>query len=104
MKILACALMIACGNASLTMWTGHVDQDHLIQPAFQHSMEYTQDGAVTYWNDKSTHKSGYVKPLYKTTRFKGPCRHFEIGYYYPDKQPTYHWGIACRRDSVWLVQ
>ena len=48
-------------------------------------MEYTQDGAVTYWNDKSAHKSGYIKPLYKTTKFKGPCRHFEIGYYYPDK-------------------
>ena len=105
MKIFACILMIACNNASLTMWTGHVDQEHLIRPAFQHSMEYTQNGAVTYWNDPITKKSGYIKPLYANHKFKGPCRHFELGYYYADKQPTYHYGIACKnKDAFWQVK
>lgn len=104
MKVLTCLLMIACGNSSLTMWTGHVDQDHLIQPAFQHSMEYTKDGATTYWKDDSTHKSGYIKPLYHATKFKMPCRHFEIAYFDPGKSPKHHYGIGCRRGGVWKVQ
>ena len=105
MKLLTCILMIACNNASLTMWTGHVDQEHLIRPAFQHSMEHTQDGAVTYWNDDTTQKSGYIKPLYDNKQFSGPCRHFELGYYYPDKQPTYHYGTACRtQEAFWQVK
>jgi len=105
MKVLACVLMLACGNNSLTMFSGHVDQEHLIKPAFQHSMEYNLDGAITYWNDPNTQKSGYIKPLYKNQKYSKICRHFELAYYYPNKQPSYHYGIACRnKDSFWQVK
>jgi surface antigen len=105
MKVLTCLIMLACNNASLTMWTGHVDQASLINPAFQHSMDKTQNGAVTYWNDPTTKKSGYIKPLYASKKYAGHCRHFEIAYFYPDKEGTYHYGIACRnKDSFWQVK
>lgn len=105
MKLIACVLMIACNNASLTMWTGHTDQAHLINPAFQHSMEYTPNGSITYWNDEYTEKSGYIKPLYASKQFKGNCRHFEIAYYYLDQRDSYHYGIACRnKEAFWQVK
>lgn len=103
--LISSVLLMSCANSSLTMYTGHVDQEHLIMPSFQHSLEYTKDGAVTYWNDDSTGKSGYVKPLYASHEFKGPCRHFELAYYYPTKNPTYHYGIACRnKEAFWQVK
>lgn len=103
MKLFACLLAFACGNNSLTMFTGHIDQEHIIFPAFQHAMEYNVDGAVTYWNDLKSQKSGYIKPLY-VNGHNNTCRHFEIAYFYPDKKPSYHYGIGCRRDTVWRVQ
>jgi surface antigen len=100
-----CFLMISCSNSSLTMYTGHAKQEHLILPAFQHSLEYTQNGAVTYWNDPSSQKSGYVKPLYKSNKFSNLCRHFELAYYYPNKKPSYYYGVACRnKDAFWQVK
>lgn len=95
---------MSCANSSLTMYTGHVDQEHLIMPAFQNSLEHTKDGAVTYWRDDDTLKSGYVKPLYKANTIPGDCRHFQLAYFYPDKNPSYHYGIGCRKDGKWKVR
>jgi len=83
--------------------TGHYQQSDLIESAFQNALEYNADGIVTYWHDPNSNKSGTIKPLYASYDWPGPCRHFEMTYFYQDKEPTYHYGQACKRKSNWKI-
>ena len=96
-------LLGACSNQSYHIITGHSQQSDVIESAFQNALEYNQDGVSTVWYDETTGKSGTVMPLYASYDWSGPCRYFQIAYFYPDKNPTYHNGQACRRNSQWKI-
>ena len=83
--------LIGCSNTTYHAMTGNKTQADLIERTFQHAMEYNADGVATYWQDPNSQKSGAIKPLYASYDWTPPCRHFEIAYFYPNKQPTYHY-------------
>ena len=96
-------MMAGCSNQAYHTITGHSQQSQAIESAFQSALEHNLDGMATVWHDKDTGKSEAIKPLYASYDWAPPCRHFEIAYFYPDKQPTYHYGQACRRGQVWKI-
>jgi surface antigen len=96
-------MMAGCSNEAYHNITGHAKQSQMIESAFQNALEHNKDGVGTVWFDEKTGKSGAVKPLYASYDWAPPCRHFEIAYFYPNKQPTYHYGQACRRGQVWKI-
>jgi len=98
--IISSVLLIGCANTSYYSLTGHSGQSEQIERTFQHALEYNKDGIASHWHDKNTSKSGSIKPVYASYKYKGPCRHFEIAYFDPTK---YYHGIACRRDQVWRI-
>ena len=95
--------VVSCSNSTYYTMTGHTKQADIIEHTFQTALEYNADGIISYWHDKTTGKSGHIQPIYASYQWKGPCRKFEMAYYYPTKSPTYHYGIACRRDQVWQI-
>lgn len=97
-------LLVSCSNSSYHAITGHSQQSDMIERTFQQALEYNADGMIAYWSDKNTGKLGYVMPKYASNKYKGPCRHFELAYYYPDRSEQYYNGIACRRGQVWQIQ
>jgi len=94
---------VSCSNTTYYKMTGHNKQSDMIERTFQHALEFNADGVMAYWHDKNTGKSGYVKPMYASNKYVGPCRHFELAYFTPAKSTQYHNGIACRRDQVWRI-
>ena len=98
-------LLAGCSSSSPVMYvaTGHVNQKDMIDVTFQAAMEYNPDGVIKAWNDDTVGKSGYVKPLYASYDWKGPCRHFEIAYFYADQTSSKHYGQACRHNGVWKI-
>ena len=102
LTLIAC---VGCSTSSPVMYvsTGHIGQKDMIDSAFQNAMEYNPDGVPVYWRDEHTGKSGHVKPLYASYDWAGPCRHFEIAYFYPNRTEQKQYGQACRRDAVWLI-
>jgi hypothetical protein len=93
----------ACSNTAMYTATGHYKQSDIVESALQEAMEYNADGIISYWYDPNSGKSGAVKPLYASYDWAPPCRYFELAYFYPDKQPTYHYGQACKRGQVWRI-
>ena len=101
--ILFLFLFFGCSNSSYHAITGHSEQSETIERTFQHALEFNADGVLAHWHDKNTGKSGYVKPKYPSGKFKGPCRHFEMAYFYTHRSAQYFNGIACRRGQVWQI-
>ena len=93
----------ACSNTAMYTATGHYKQSDIVESTLQEAMEYNADGIISYWYDPNSVKSGAVKPLYASYDWAPPCRYFELAYFYPDKQPTYHYGQACKRGQVWRI-
>ena len=96
-------ILVSCSNTTHYSLTGQHQESHLIDQTLQSALEYNPDGVISYWSDKSTGKSGHVKPLYASYKWKGPCRNFEIAYFYADNPSKYYYGVACRHDQVWQI-
>jgi surface antigen len=101
--LFATLLLGACSHSAMYSITGHSQQSDLIESAFQQALEHNPDGVIAYWVDNKSGKSGSVKPLYASYDFAGPCRHFELAYFYPDNTVSYHYGQACRRNQIWRM-
>ena len=96
-------LLQACTHTGYYTMTGHSKQADVIEATFQQALEHNPDGVSTYWQDKPTGKSGYVMPIYEAAIHKSPCRHFELGYYFPDNSAEFYYGVACRQNQVWSI-
>ena len=102
--VIICALLLqACSHTGYYAMTGHSKQADVIEASLQQALEHNPDGSSTYWADKSTGKSGYVMPVYEAHMHKSPCRHFELGYYFPDDSAEFYYGVACRQNQVWSI-
>ena len=61
-------MLVGCSNTAYHTMTGHSKQSDIIEYTFQNALEYNADGIISYWQDKTTGKSGHVQPIYASNK------------------------------------